>query len=142
MLVNAILVTRKVGNSRHAAQDVGMNRARLIGRVAAVQSAVYQLNRGAGAVDALVGQPAFIRGAELNPVDVYRTIMALVAGIAVAEVVSPGSMTPAAQKRQLRDAIAGLRANARAPDATPLSKSDSARPNALPKLVRARAKGR
>ena len=81
-------------------------------------------------------------GAELNPVDVYRTIMALVAGIAVAEVVSPGSMTPAAQKRQLRDAIAGLRANARAPEATPLSKNDAARPAALPKLVRARAKSR
>ena len=81
-------------------------------------------------------------GSELNPVDVYRTIMALVAGIAVAEVVSPGSMTPAAQKRQLRDAIAGLRTNTRPAEATRLSKNDAARPAVLPKLVRARAKRR
>jgi AcrR family transcriptional regulator len=39
----------------------------------------------------------------------YRNLMASVAGIAVAEVVSPRSLPPALQKRMLRDALAGVR---------------------------------
>ena len=40
----------------------------------------------------------------------YRVIMATVAGIAVSEVVSPGVVAPAVQKRMLRDAISIVRA--------------------------------
>jgi AcrR family transcriptional regulator len=40
----------------------------------------------------------------------YRNIMATVAGIAVAEVVSPHGIAPALQKRMLRDAIEAVRA--------------------------------
>jgi AcrR family transcriptional regulator len=47
--------------------------------------------------------------AGVNLVVAYRTIMALVAGIAVSEVVSPGTVTAAVQKRMLRDAIASLK---------------------------------
>jgi AcrR family transcriptional regulator len=39
----------------------------------------------------------------------YRVIMATVAGIAVSEVVSPGVIAPAVQKRMLRDAISVVR---------------------------------
>jgi AcrR family transcriptional regulator len=39
----------------------------------------------------------------------YRVIMATVAGIAVSEVVSPGAVAPAVQKRMLRDAISIVR---------------------------------
>lgn len=39
----------------------------------------------------------------------YRVIMATVAGIAVSEVVSPGFIAPAVQKRMLRDAISVVR---------------------------------
>ena len=39
----------------------------------------------------------------------YRVIMATVAGVAVSEVVSPGVLAPAAQKRMLRDAISIVR---------------------------------
>jgi AcrR family transcriptional regulator len=41
----------------------------------------------------------------------YRVIMATVAGIAVSEVVSPGVVAPAVQKRKLRDAISIVRAS-------------------------------
>jgi len=41
----------------------------------------------------------------------YRVIMATVAGIAVSEVVSPGVVAPAVQKRMLRDAISIVRAS-------------------------------
>jgi AcrR family transcriptional regulator len=41
----------------------------------------------------------------------YRVIMATVAGIAVSEVVSPGAVAPAVQKRMLRDAISIVRSS-------------------------------
>ncbi len=41
----------------------------------------------------------------------YRVIMATVAGIAVSEVVSPGVVAPAVQKRMLRDAISIVRSS-------------------------------
>ena len=46
---------------------------------------------------------------EVNLARAYRVIMATVAGIAVSEVVSPGAIAPAVQKRMLRDAISLLR---------------------------------
>jgi AcrR family transcriptional regulator len=48
------------------------------------------------------------RGVDLERA--YRTIMATVAGIAVAEVVSPQGIVAARQKRMLRDALAVVRA--------------------------------
>ena len=47
---------------------------------------------------------------DVNLVRAYRVIMATVAGIAVSEVVSPGMVAPAVQKRMLRDAISLVRA--------------------------------
>ena len=46
---------------------------------------------------------------DVNLVRAYRGIMATVAGIAVSEVVSPGVIAPAVQKRMLRDAVSTLR---------------------------------
>ena len=46
---------------------------------------------------------------QLNLVRTYRTIMATVAGIAVSEVVSPGSVPASSQRRMLRDVIEALR---------------------------------
>ena len=45
---------------------------------------------------------------DVNLVRAYRGIMAAVAGIAVSEVVSPGVIAPAVQKRMLRDAVSTL----------------------------------
>jgi hypothetical protein len=46
---------------------------------------------------------------DVNLVRAYRGIMATVAGVAVSEVVSPGVIAPAVQKRMLRDAVSTLR---------------------------------
>jgi AcrR family transcriptional regulator len=46
---------------------------------------------------------------DINLPRAYRGIMATVAGIAVSEVVSPGVLAPAVQKRMLRDSISRLR---------------------------------
>jgi TetR/AcrR family transcriptional regulator, transcriptional repressor of bet genes len=47
--------------------------------------------------------------AGLNLSRAYRNIMATATGIAVSEVVSPGSVAPATQKRMLSEAVGGLR---------------------------------